>query len=73
MIKNNLLHVLVDKDMSMKALSDELGIAYPTIWRFGKMEAGSINFEVLNSICSYLAVQPGDLLVFVEDETPASS
>ena len=68
MIKNNLQHILIDKGTNMKRLSEELDIVYPTIWRFGKMEAGSVNFDVLNAICAHLGVQPGDILEFIPDE-----
>ena len=68
MIKNQLRHILLDKDMNMNELSEAVGMPYATIYRFATMKTGAVTYETLNKICEYLEIQPGDILVYEPDE-----
>jgi putative transcriptional regulator len=64
MIKVNLRHILLDRNMSMRELSRQMGLHYTTVYRLGNKETGSVNYRVLNDICEFLNVQPGDILTW---------
>ncbi len=67
MIKNNLRHILLDREMSISQLADEIGITYSMVYNFAMMKHRSVSFETLNAICTALKIQPGDILQFVPD------
>ncbi|MCA9925264.1 MAG: helix-turn-helix transcriptional regulator [Anaerolineales bacterium] len=67
-IKNNLRHLLIDRDMSIRQLSEEIGITYSMVYNFAMMKQRSVSFSVLATICDKLGVQPGDILIYEPDE-----
>ena len=66
-IKNNLRHILVDRNMSIRQLSEETGITYSMVYNFAMMKQRSVSFSLLEAICKHLGVQPGDILVYEID------
>jgi putative transcriptional regulator len=66
MIKNRLRHILLDRKMSMRQLAFDMDLHYTTVYRFANMETSSVNYELLDSICAFLDLQPGDLLQRVD-------
>lgn len=66
MIKNRLRHILLDRKMSMRQLAFDMDLHYTTVYRFANMETNSVNYELLDSICAFLDLQPGDLLQRVD-------
>lgn len=67
MIKNRLKIVLAERDMNMSDLAELTGIHYTTIRRFAGDEIVSIHKATLSRICAVLALQPGDLFIYVPD------
>ena len=67
-IKINLDEVLKARDMKSYELAEAIGIttANLSILKTGKAKA--IRFSTLAKICNVLQCQPGDILVFVDDE-----
>lgn len=68
MIKPRLAHVLFDEKMTCKELADRIGVSESVIYRAKKCDLTNLNLEVLDSICAELNCQPGDLLIYKEDE-----
>lgn len=67
MIKNKLLVILADKEISLKKLADDIGIRYATLWAFAKNKTQSADYKILNILCKKLEVKPGDILKYVPD------
>ena len=61
--------MMARRKMSLTELSERVGIttANMSILKTGKAKA--IRLETLNKICAVLRCQPGDILVYVEEET----
>ncbi len=63
---NPLWKILIDEGMTKEQLRVALKLSPSTIAKMGKGE--NISMEVLEKICRYLNVQPGDLLEYVPDK-----
>ena len=61
-----LLTLLNKRGIAKTQLRDELGFGTNTIAKFANHEP--VSFEVLNKLCEYLNVQPGELIEFEEDK-----
>ena len=68
MVKNNLKHLLVDRDMSLAQLARRIKVAYSIVNDFANMKRNSVQFEVLEKICRELGVTIGDVLIVISDE-----
>ena len=68
MITNNLRHVLVDKNMSIKELSERINVSYSTVYEFAHLNRRSVMFSLLDAICQELDIQPGDILKYEPEE-----
>lgn len=68
LIKVQLSNIMLKKNMTSKELAKKIGItpANLSILKTGK--ARGIRFNTLNSICKALNCQPGEILVYSEDE-----
>ena len=72
MVKNNLKHLVLDRDMSLAQLAKRIGIAYSIINDFANLKRQSVQFDVIEAICRELNVTIGDVLVIVPDEKPVT-
>jgi putative transcriptional regulator len=63
-IRVSLDKVLADRDLSLTALSEQVGltIANLSILKTGKARA--VRFSTLDALCRALGCQPGDILAF---------
>jgi putative transcriptional regulator len=63
-IRVSLDRVLADRDLSLTALSEQVGltIANLSILKTGKARA--VRFSTLDALCRALGCQPGDILAF---------
>jgi len=62
-IKYYKLIILLNKrDISKNKLKEDLGLGSNTIAKFANH--GPVSFEVLDKLCKYLNVQPGDLIEY---------
>ena len=68
MIKNNLRHILVDKNMSIRELSERIGITYSMVYDFAHLRRSSVQFKMLDALCKELDVTPGDILIYEPEE-----
>lgn len=59
--------LLAEKDITVTALAEEVGITRANMSNIKTGNAKAIRFSTLNAICSYLDCQPGDLLSYEPD------
>lgn len=62
MIKNKLLVLLADKEMTMKDLADATQIRYATLWAFARGRTQKADYAMMDKICETLNCTPGDIL-----------
>lgn len=67
-IRVNLNLMLAKRKMTVTQLSEEVGITMANISILKNEKAKAIRFSTLNEICRALDCQPGDILVYEEDE-----
>lgn len=60
--------VMADRKMSLKELSERVGVANVNLSKLKTGKVSAIRFSTLNAICDVLDCQPGDILEFVRDE-----
>tara|TARA_Y100000589_G_scaffold301164_1_gene311882 strand:- start:127 stop:351 length:225 start_codon:yes stop_codon:yes gene_type:complete len=64
----NLDVMLAKRKMSLTELSENVGITMSNLSILKKSKAKAIRFSTLESICSALKCQPGDILEYKLDE-----
>lgn len=67
MIVINLDVMMAKRKMSSGELAKRIGITPANLSILKNQRAKAIRFETLNSICSILECQPGDILEYRED------
>lgn len=60
--------VMADRKISLKELSERVGIANVNLSKIKTGKVSAVRFSTLNAICTVLECQPGDILEFVPDE-----
>lgn len=60
--------VMADRKISLKDLSEKVGIANVNLSKIKTGKVNAIRFSTLNAICKALDCQPGDILEYQEDE-----
>ncbi|OCN02185.1 transcriptional regulator [Clostridium sp. W14A] len=60
--------VMADRKISLKELSEKVGIANVNLSKIKTGKISAIRFSTLNEICRVLNCQPGDLLEFENEE-----
>ncbi len=68
MIRIDLDVMLARRKMSLTELSDRVGITLANLSVLKTGKAKAIRFSTLEAVCRALNCQPGDLLVFEEDD-----
>lgn len=71
MIVFKLQEIMDKKGITRYQLAKDTGINYLTINKLYKGESRTIQFDILDKICTQLECTPGDLLVYTTD--PAAS
>ena len=56
--------VMADRKMSLKELSERVGVANVNLSKIKTGKVSAIRFSTLNAICEVLNCQPGDLLEY---------
>lgn len=59
--------VMADRKMSLKELSELVGVANVNLSKIKTGKVSAIRFSTLNAICEVLNCQPGDLLEYEPD------
>lgn len=61
--------MLARRKMSMTELSNQVGITMANLSILKNGRAKAVRFATLNEICRALDCQPGDILIYEEEET----
>ncbi len=70
-IRVSLDRILTDRDMSLTALSERVGVTIANLSILKTGKARAVRFSTLDALCRALECQPGDILAF--DATAAQS
>ena len=60
--------VKADRKMSLKELSERVGVANVNLSKLKTGKVSAIRFSTLDAICEVLECQPGDILEYQKDE-----
>jgi putative transcriptional regulator len=63
-IRVSLDKVLADRDMSLTALSEQVGVTIANLSILKTGKARAVRFSTLDALCRALECQPGDILSF---------
>lgn len=66
MIEINLDVMMAKRKISLKELSERVGITEANLSILKNNKAKAIRFSTLEALCEALECQPGDLMVYVE-------
>lgn len=63
--------VMADRKISLKELSEKVGVANVNLSKIKTGKVSAIRFSTLNALCEVLECQPGDILEYKkEEDTP---
>ncbi|MDL2258436.1 helix-turn-helix transcriptional regulator [Eubacteriales bacterium OttesenSCG-928-K08] len=65
--------VMADRKVSLKELSEKVGVANVNLSKIKTGKVSAIRFSTLNAICDALDCQPGDILEFRPDKEESES
>lgn len=60
--------VMADRKISLNSLAEQVGISTVNLSNLKTGKVKAIRFSTLNSICTVLNCQPGDILEFTSNE-----
>ena len=60
--------MMADRKMSLNELSERIGLTTVNLSLLKNGKVKGIRFNTLESICSVLECQPGDILEFIEED-----
>ena len=60
--------VMADRKMSLKELSEKVGVANVNLSKIKTGKISAIRFSTLEAICDILDCQPGDILEYQREE-----
>ena len=63
-IRVSLDRILTDRDMSLTALSERVGVTIANLSILKTGKARAVRFSTLEALCRALECQPGDILAF---------
>lgn len=61
-----LFDVMQRRELSKTQISEQVGISSATMAKLSAHKP--VNMEIINRLCEYLEVQPGEILEFVSDK-----
>ena len=64
--------VMADRKMSLKELSEKVGVANVNLSKIKTGKISAIRFSTLEAICDVLDCQPGDLLEYRRESLPSA-
>lgn len=59
--------VMADRKISLKELSEKVGVANVNLSKIKTGKVSAIRFSTLNALCEVLECQPGDILEYRKD------
>lgn len=73
MIVVNLDVVMAQRKIGLTELAERVDITQANLSILKNNKAKAVRFSTLEAICKALDCQPGDILAYVEDDTPKQS
>ncbi|AFS78853.1 HTH-type transcriptional regulator [Gottschalkia acidurici 9a] len=67
-IEIHLDRILVERKMQLNQLAEEVGVSIVNLSNIKTGKIKAIRFSTLNAICKALNCQPGDIMIYVNDE-----
>ncbi len=58
------------RNISLAEVAEEIGISRKTLYAWENNTVTRFDVPVINALCQYFAVKPGDLFEYIEDEKP---
>ncbi|AVI67775.1 transcriptional regulator [Shewanella sp. WE21] len=55
--------------ITLSEVSEKTGISRATLTRIANVPGNITNTDTINSLCKYFECQPGELLMYIEDDT----
>ena len=78
MTVNNRFAILLDKkrakerrNISLQEVAKATGIARKTLYAWEANSVNRFDSPVINALCQYFGIKPGELFEYIEDEKPA--
>lgn len=71
MVRNRLADLLAETQTSQQTLAKAIGVSKTTINNFARNEPHKL-LTMIDAICNYFGVEPGDLLYTAREEEEAS-
>lgn len=65
--------VMADRKISLKELSEKVGVANVNLSKMKTGKISAVRFSTLEAICEALDCQPGDILEYQKDDPPQHS
>lgn len=62
--------VMADRKISLKELSERVGVANVNLSKMKTGKISAVRFSTLEAICEALDCQPGDILEYQKDDAP---
>ncbi len=62
--------VMADRKMSLKELSEKVGVANVNLSKMKTGKISAVRFSTLEAICEALNCQPGDILEYQKENPP---
>ncbi|MBK75724.1 MAG: transcriptional regulator [Henriciella sp.] len=72
-IRVTLDRVLLERRMSLTELSDRVGVTLANLSILKTGKAKAVRFSTLEALCRELGCQPGDILIFDDEEDGAAA
>jgi putative transcriptional regulator len=72
-IRVSLDKVLAERDLSLTALSEQVGLTMANLSILKTGKARAVRFSTLDALCRVLKCQPGDILAFDANSMQADS
>jgi len=59
------------RNISLQEVAEETGIARQTLYKWENNSVNRFDTPIINALCQYFGVKPGELFEYIEDEKPA--
>lgn len=59
------------RNIPLAEVAEDTGIPSKTLFAWANNTVTRFDVHVINAVCKYFAIRPGDLFEYVPDETPA--
>jgi len=58
------------RNISLSEVAEVTGVSRQALYKWENNKVNRFDTPVINAICQYFGIQPGELFEYIEDETP---